>query len=1399
MLIVAIYMTLSLKMEIMSTMQRDFSGFFQASQFVGDLDPNSKDHKSHVKDERSSPLASSGMTEAVSWGPQGLDENYNKALPLSEIRESLFSDLLDPADITSQFEHYLQSVAGMRLHNIDPRPHIPFTFLLKRSPGIDDIVVARKINQTFYEMGFLPESDIINISVSDLIAPKTAQTGPKLIQLLERSLGKVLLVNEINRMLDEYSVKEAISELVACLGDHRFKHKVVVVLAGYNEDINKLMQADRVVERQLSKQNIFSPMPPEQAMTLLQHHVGGVGIRIDGFTGQDSTKRTKTIELLSDLAETTLWASKRDVGTLGAVIIAQVFWASGKDRDNTHELVFTADRVDELLENRLEYLRIEEGTAHVFVVSAVVSDGDPRLADMTSALSILFFNRYERKRNTNDLDEAIKYAERSALMTSEGHNELGDRLDTLAIRLAMRHELTNDLADIEAAISFANRAVIITPKDNRSDRARYMAHLGNHQSSRYGRTGDIGDINAAISTTEEALSISPEDDIEMPSSNLASQLFSRYEQIGDLEDIEKAIVLTRRAIAAMPQNDPDLARPLHNLGNMLFRQYERNGNIGILEAALSNSQQAVTIMPQDYPARALLLTNLAHVVFGRYTRLGNTDDLKSAISNIKEAIATTPKGHASLAGRLNSLGNMLFESYDREQNADGLEPVIITFHGAIDATPDNHPDLAMLRTCLARPLLRLYQETRDMRNLDAAIANARLALIATREDDWRLGIRQGNLGNLLSNLSELTNDVEYLDAAIDMMQRALHITAEDHPHRAVLLGNLGRCLSNLYRRTGDENHLRLSLSHYEQAARGPSATPVLRIKATRNAIRILQTFEEWGRASQLSEKAVDLLPEVCGRYLNRQDQQHAILQTSGLAADACSLSLKSARVRSQSNAIDANDRDTMDLVKQALRQIEFGRGLILGYLIDSRSDISTLRLEHGDLANELEKWRFLISAPITDSDSPSKGDNRLKAIAGLNDCLGRIRKKPGYHRFLLQPDIDTLTKGAAEGPIVIVNVTDISSDAIIVSESDIRAVELPAMTSSTASFLVKDIGRYRDVDSNSENYDRSNDDRGMTDIKVSAPDHNSRFLSWLWRSCVKPILDELAPPQKSTDLTQLPRVWWIGTGIASSLPFHAAGEYPSSGLDDALSRAICSYTPTIKSLLHARSCAAKMSDEIEQKPAVLIVAMPETDGKRPLPGVIKESQVIKETVGDIFTLQILQNPGAKQVLGAMKDSDIVHFACHGSSDRTNPSDSHLLLQGSASSGLPESSRATDRSVERLTFQQISDNQALAKAQIAYLSACSTAEVKAGYFADEALHIVSAFQVAGFGHVIGSLWSAKDSICAQMAKYFYEYLVTYGSLKMTNRVVAEALREATLRVRREHKDPRLWALYIHSGA
>lgn len=77
-----------------------------------------------------------------------------------------------------------------------------------------------------------------------------------------------------------------------------------------------------------------------------------------------------------------------------------------------------------------------------------------------------------------------------------------------------------------------------------------------------------------------------------------------------------------------------------------------------------------------------------------------------------------------------------------------------------------------------------------------------------------------------------------------------------------------------------------------------------------------------------------------------------------------------------------------------------------------------------------------------------------------------------------------------------------------------------------------------------------------------------------------------------------------------------------------------------------------------------------------------------------------------------------------------------------------------------------------------LTACSTAEVKMQLLADETLHLTSAFQMAGFAHVIGSLRPADDLICVQVANFFYSSLVDSGGSKDPNRAVSEALIHVT---------------------
>ena len=238
-----------------------------------------------------------------------------------------------------------------------------------------------------------------------------------------------------------------------------------------------------------------------------------------------------------------------------------------------------------------------------------------------------------------------------------------------------------------------------------------------------------------------------------------------------------------------------------------------------------------------------------------------------------------------------------------------------------------------------------------------------------------------------------------------------------------------------------------------------------------------------------------------------------------------------------------------------------------------------------------------------------------------------------------------------------------------------------------------------------------------------------------------------------------------------------------------MSQIIPSYTPTIKALSYARSCALRTAKISSSETSILVVTMPTTPEHKPLPGVDHEKFAIQQITKDVCRIKRFESPTAAQVLNDMSGFDIVHSACHGLVDPEDPSNSHLALQRSGPSGPV---------VDELTVSDISKKNALGRTWIAYLSACSTVGVEAKLLANESLHLVSAFRLAGFAHVIGSLWPADDDICVRMAGSFYRYLTKSGT-RHSNRAVAEALRNSILEIRSETQDPRLWATFIHSGA
>jgi CHAT domain-containing protein len=149
-----------------------------------------------------------------------------------------------------------------------------------------------------------------------------------------------------------------------------------------------------------------------------------------------------------------------------------------------------------------------------------------------------------------------------------------------------------------------------------------------------------------------------------------------------------------------------------------------------------------------------------------------------------------------------------------------------------------------------------------------------------------------------------------------------------------------------------------------------------------------------------------------------------------------------------------------------------------------------------------------------------------------------------------------------------------------------------------------------------------------------------------------------------------------------------------------------------------------------------------------------------------------------------KSCSIAHFACHGLADGVEPAKSALIV-------------GKERE-EKLTLEDL-DAVIHDSAQIAYLSACSTAEIKVQNLADKSIHLASTFQLSGFQHVIETLWGADDSAAVEIAAEFYENLVQHTKDGGTS--VARALHEAVICYRNTGAncmDIFKWAPFVHLG-
>ena len=174
--------------------------------------------------------------------------SYDKNKTIDEIFEEL--DSLVGLDNVKQMLRDLVSLmkfkskTGDSLKIKDTNLHMVFL----GNPGTGKTTVARMVAGILYNLNYIEQNKLIEVSAKDLIGQYVGQTAPKTIGVVEKALGGVLFIDEAYSLASKPGSsgssfnEECIATLIQAMENYR--DNLVVIFAGYSKEMDAFLKSN---------------------------------------------------------------------------------------------------------------------------------------------------------------------------------------------------------------------------------------------------------------------------------------------------------------------------------------------------------------------------------------------------------------------------------------------------------------------------------------------------------------------------------------------------------------------------------------------------------------------------------------------------------------------------------------------------------------------------------------------------------------------------------------------------------------------------------------------------------------------------------------------------------------------------------------------------------------------------------------------------------------------------------------------------------------------------------------------------------------------------------------------------------------------------------------------------
>lgn len=180
--------------------------------------------------------------------------------------QSIKSKLYDL--FTLQMFYKRRRTMGLPCTKQAPR-HLLFT----GNPGTGKTTVARMIGKIYHQLGLLETDEVIVTERGKLVGQHIGQTEDIVNEILERSKGKVLFIDEAYTLCDTrnnridfgYRVVESLLTTLADENENR-----VIILAGYQDEMQQLLDANKGLESRFSYHFHFEDYTREELLQIAE-------------------------------------------------------------------------------------------------------------------------------------------------------------------------------------------------------------------------------------------------------------------------------------------------------------------------------------------------------------------------------------------------------------------------------------------------------------------------------------------------------------------------------------------------------------------------------------------------------------------------------------------------------------------------------------------------------------------------------------------------------------------------------------------------------------------------------------------------------------------------------------------------------------------------------------------------------------------------------------------------------------------------------------------------------------------------------------------------------------------------------------------------------------------------